>query len=560
MIGGRYMGSDRAEAFGARNAMPGELLVRLRPTRIVADHRTLGLTGDDDRSGDRRTTRGPITDPAGWYCFSIQPRLAEWDGMAWTGSTHGSWAGPLLPGPPAAFAFLRLPWLRWMVLGQALVILPAILSGKTGNALWSWLSVVGYTAFMTGAVMLVARFLDLGELERQRNLIWIGIGSGVVAFGLGFGLEILSSYLAGWSTTLWLTGPIEEGGKLLGAAPAAGLRCAAVPGAPDRALPGPDQRRHGRGAARVSSTRRAPRSPGPTWRWPCCGRRPNCCTCSSPGSPPRSSGWRRGDVAGVVTVAGVVAFLIAAGIHSFHDGIVTFFNVNPRSFNSTLAQSLRDALDKGLGGAVFAMGIAALATCLPGTGHAAPPCGDIVRCPPPWRPQLKTWGCDPKAVADPVAPVGAWAGYGQVGTAPRHVHRWATDRSATAPHRTVPATAPPPTPLPATAPPPTPLPATPPPPTDRSVRPRFPNWARRSCTRHRHPSRPAGTPSAATRRCRGGGRGPLDPVPPVERLQLATDLSPSTVHGDAATWRRCIRAGSTTSGRNRRGRRRGTRR
>lgn len=36
MIGGRYMGADQAEAFGRRNAVPGELLVRLRPERVVA--------------------------------------------------------------------------------------------------------------------------------------------------------------------------------------------------------------------------------------------------------------------------------------------------------------------------------------------------------------------------------------------------------------------------------------------------------------------------------------------------------------------------------------------
>jgi PPOX class probable F420-dependent enzyme len=35
-IGGRYMGADRAEEFGRRNGVPGELLVRVRPTRIVA--------------------------------------------------------------------------------------------------------------------------------------------------------------------------------------------------------------------------------------------------------------------------------------------------------------------------------------------------------------------------------------------------------------------------------------------------------------------------------------------------------------------------------------------
>ena len=34
-IGGRYMGAERAEEFGRRNAVPEELLVRVTPTRIV---------------------------------------------------------------------------------------------------------------------------------------------------------------------------------------------------------------------------------------------------------------------------------------------------------------------------------------------------------------------------------------------------------------------------------------------------------------------------------------------------------------------------------------------
>ena len=36
VIGARYMGPDRAEEYGKRNGVPGELLVRLRPSRIVA--------------------------------------------------------------------------------------------------------------------------------------------------------------------------------------------------------------------------------------------------------------------------------------------------------------------------------------------------------------------------------------------------------------------------------------------------------------------------------------------------------------------------------------------
>jgi PPOX class probable F420-dependent enzyme len=37
LIGGRYMGQDRAEAFGRRNAVPGELLVRVTPTHVLAE-------------------------------------------------------------------------------------------------------------------------------------------------------------------------------------------------------------------------------------------------------------------------------------------------------------------------------------------------------------------------------------------------------------------------------------------------------------------------------------------------------------------------------------------
>jgi PPOX class probable F420-dependent enzyme len=36
-IGGRYMGADRAEELGRRNAVPGELLVRLVPSHVVSE-------------------------------------------------------------------------------------------------------------------------------------------------------------------------------------------------------------------------------------------------------------------------------------------------------------------------------------------------------------------------------------------------------------------------------------------------------------------------------------------------------------------------------------------
>jgi PPOX class probable F420-dependent enzyme len=41
-IGGRYMGTERAQEFGQRNAVPGELLVRVTPERIIAETHVAG--------------------------------------------------------------------------------------------------------------------------------------------------------------------------------------------------------------------------------------------------------------------------------------------------------------------------------------------------------------------------------------------------------------------------------------------------------------------------------------------------------------------------------------
>jgi PPOX class probable F420-dependent enzyme len=38
----RYMGAERAEEFGNRNAVPGELVVRLRPTKVLAAFNMVG--------------------------------------------------------------------------------------------------------------------------------------------------------------------------------------------------------------------------------------------------------------------------------------------------------------------------------------------------------------------------------------------------------------------------------------------------------------------------------------------------------------------------------------
>jgi PPOX class probable F420-dependent enzyme len=41
-LGGRYMGAARAEEFGKRNAVPGELLVRVRPVKVLVNFNVTG--------------------------------------------------------------------------------------------------------------------------------------------------------------------------------------------------------------------------------------------------------------------------------------------------------------------------------------------------------------------------------------------------------------------------------------------------------------------------------------------------------------------------------------
>lgn len=41
-IGARYMGADRAEEFGKRNGVPGELVVRLKPTKVITNFEVSG--------------------------------------------------------------------------------------------------------------------------------------------------------------------------------------------------------------------------------------------------------------------------------------------------------------------------------------------------------------------------------------------------------------------------------------------------------------------------------------------------------------------------------------
>ncbi len=125
--------------------------------------------------------------------------------------------------------------------------------------------------------------------------------------------------------------------------------------------------------------------------------------------------WRRGRA---MTWAGTAAFAIAVGLHSLHDGFITLFGVSPQPAPSSIAQTAGQAIGKGLAGGLFALGIGIASFLLGrhGARELSPP-GAVAAAPPPWRPQIKTWGAiDPVRVEAPV-PVGVWNPYGTNGYA-----------------------------------------------------------------------------------------------------------------------------------------------
>jgi hypothetical protein len=363
-----------------------------------------------------------LTDEPGWYCYRAVPALAEWDGTAWTGSTHAAVGAPELTGPPKPFAFLRQSWVWWMVFGQALVIPPAVVSGVTGNALWSWLSAVGYVAMLIGAVQVMIRYLPVKRLTGLRSLTLIGIGGGVLGFAIAFGLELIVDHNFGLTTVLWSTGPIEEGAKLLvplallvfGSSrfkdPLAGLYLVLVSSGTTGAIEGAEwesRTHHVWLHLQLALVRPA-------------AELPHVFVTGFAGAVIWLAAWRRGRAA---TWAGVAAIATAVGLHSFLDGFITLFGVDPRPPPSSIAHTAGEAVGRGLAGALVAIGISIAAFLLGryGARELSPP-ASVAGAPPPWRPQVKCWGAVEPDRAQAPLPVAIWGTPTFVGSSQTPTH------------------------------------------------------------------------------------------------------------------------------------------
>ena len=76
-IGGRYMGAERAEEYGARNGVAGELVVYLRPERVISACRTWPTSTARQVAAPRPPTRTPSPAPVPVAVLVMRARRAR---------------------------------------------------------------------------------------------------------------------------------------------------------------------------------------------------------------------------------------------------------------------------------------------------------------------------------------------------------------------------------------------------------------------------------------------------------------------------------------------------
>lgn len=159
------------------------------------------------------------TPAAGWYPFGRTGRTGEWDAITWTARTA---ADDRVAAPPRwhhrPFAFLGHLWF-WLLVGGAVVVgvAGALGNGSPGLGPWRWLALPGMAAVMASMVVIFRRHLRFDELPHLRTTIGLGLLAGLVGVAVA---EVVEPYLEPalgipFAADLWLSGVVEETGKLL---------------------------------------------------------------------------------------------------------------------------------------------------------------------------------------------------------------------------------------------------------------------------------------------------------------------------------------------------------
>lgn len=331
-------------------------------------------------------TAMPPQDVAGDYPYGVTGKLGAWDGEAWTGKTEDADNPPLHPWHHRFLIFLGHRWWWLMVAGSVLVAIPGFLQAVTGQQWWGYLTAPGYAVVMVGLVALVDQHVRMTPTPVLWTLVAWGVVAGAVGFGVGFLVEDGVLNLTSQTVVLWLAGPIEETAKLLVPVallvfaasrfgdPRRGLLLALVSGATfglmegvKYVVQGGDLQPALMALARPSTELLHPLLTGFA----------------------AAVIWLAAHRAGrALTTAGVVAWLVAAAIHSVHDGMLA-----PFTNQQTTIKRWDEVVVGGTTGILFGvLWAVVLYLLLRHTARELVPPEAVPANPPHWRPRLAQWG------------------------------------------------------------------------------------------------------------------------------------------------------------------------
>lgn len=334
----------------------------------------------------------------GWYPYGVAGRVGEWDGQAWSSRSREDSA---VGTPPAwhrrILGFLGRAWFWLFVAGYVVTMALGLAAGNDAKSA-GWFVILTLTSgLVMAAVVLLfephARFAELGALRVV--VVW-GLISGAVALGV---VKIIEGWLEprlglSLAADLWVSGPIEETGKLLVPVllwvfgkgvfrdPRAGFLLALISGAVFGAVEA------GQYSAIAGD------------------HAPAMMTLSRPIADVTHSIWTAiaatmiwlaaHRASRLITVAGFLGWVMAVLLHSVHDGLGAFGRSGDRDTLTadltfdTLAQAYREGLVLFVFSLVYAV-ISFLVLRHFAARELTPPTA-IDSNPPHWRPRLATWG------------------------------------------------------------------------------------------------------------------------------------------------------------------------
>lgn len=338
----------------------------------------------------RRALPTVETTARGWFPIGPAGEVAAWDGAAWTGERRADPAVSLVPAPhrPAR----ERAWILLLLAGLVVTAAGGFL-GRGGGPAYLVLVLPGLLLTGAAVVELFRPRLQFQTLPRPVLLLVVGLGSGVVALLIASTIEGRLWPALGFSfgVDLWLSGVVEETCKLLVPVvlwiaagglfrdPRTGMLLALLSGTAFGVGEGILYIGNADGDLRLLMALGRPLAEAghPIWT-----------------AIAAALIWLAAHRAGrLVTVAGAVGWLIAAGSHSLHDGLGSAgagrSTDAPKVTVSGLSQVLTDAaLENLLSAAWLVFGYLVLRH----VARELTPPSAIAGNPVRWRPRVKLWG------------------------------------------------------------------------------------------------------------------------------------------------------------------------